>query len=183
MKGPIQILLLFGTAALLQAGCPTIPPMADFNTERYAGTWYETERFDNPFEWYTRCVSDTYISRGDGSYTVLYNRIGTWTGSNRTTEGALDIVDDTHPGYFIASFSGWIPSGDYYIIDTDYDDYSIVYSCSDMFGITQIELAWIMSRERKSLTGRERSGLYRKLRRLGIDTSQFIVSDQTGCDA
>ncbi|XP_033757335.1 apolipoprotein D-like [Pecten maximus] len=182
MTGSLQLLLILGAVSLLQATCPTIPVVADFDTERYTGTWYETERFDNPLEWYTRCVSDTYISRGDGSYTVLYNRIGTWTGTNRTTEGALDLVDG-HPGHFRASFAGWLPSGNYYIIDTDYSDYSIVYSCSDMYGITNIELAWIMSRDRSSLSSKQRSKLYRRLTTLGIDTSQFIVSDQNGCEA
>ncbi|XP_021344900.1 apolipoprotein D-like, partial [Mizuhopecten yessoensis] len=76
-----------------------------------------------------------------------------------------------------------LPSGNYYVIDTDYDNYSIVYSCSDVYGFTHVELAWIMSRERNGVTRRQRSKLYSRLSSLGIDTTQFIESDQTGCDA
>lgn len=41
------------------------------------------------------------------------------------------------------------PVGAYWILDTDYTNYSIVYSCEDfLFGAIKLEFAWILSREK-----------------------------------
>ena len=41
------------------------------------------------------------------------------------------------------------PAGDYWIIETDYHNYSVVYSCADfLFGAIKLEFAWILSREK-----------------------------------
>ena len=39
------------------------------------------------------------------------------------------------------------PSGDYWILDTDYTNYSVVYACQDFLGLIKLEFAWILSRE------------------------------------
>ena len=40
------------------------------------------------------------------------------------------------------------PSGDYWILDTDYTNYSVVYACQDfLLGAIKLEFAWILSRE------------------------------------
>ena len=38
--------------------------------------------------------------------------------------------------------------GNYQVIDTDYDNYSIVYGCDDYFGIYYTETSWLLTRER-----------------------------------
>lgn len=47
-------------------GCPVYAPMADFDKERFLGTWYEVERYFTVTELASRCVKVTYEKRADG---------------------------------------------------------------------------------------------------------------------
>ena len=39
-------------------------------------------------------------------------------------------------------------AGDYWVIDTDYDTFASVYSCSDALGLVKFEIAYILTREK-----------------------------------
>lgn len=40
------------------------------------------------------------------------------------------------------------PWGDYQVLDTDYDSFASIYSCSSLFaGIYRLEFAWILTRQ------------------------------------
>jgi len=43
-------------------------------------------------------------------------------------------------------FKWFTPKGDYRVVSTDYENYSIVYSCSKLFGFYKVEFAWILGR-------------------------------------
>jgi len=54
-------------------------------------------------------------------------------------------------------FRGWFdlqvhfpftPAGDYWLLDTDYTGYAIVYTCSDVLGLFKSEFAWLLTREK-----------------------------------
>ena len=49
------------------------------------------------------------------------------------------------PGDLIVYFYG--NPGDYWILDTDFETYTAVYSCADAPLGTRFELAWILTRE------------------------------------
>ena len=72
------------------------------------------------------------------------------------------------------------PWGNYWVLDTDYDNYTLIYSCSEILGLTHYEFAWILSRQ-KTLSDDLRKKLYAELTAYGIDTSSFKMMDQTGC--
>ena len=40
-----------------------------------------------------------------------------------------------------------MPEGDYRVVYTDYSNYTVVYSCMDIFGVAKAEYIWILSRE------------------------------------
>ncbi len=65
----MQRLLLAFT--ILLGGCTGIPdglaPVADFELQRYLGTWYEIARLDHSFERGMSNVTATYSLRDDGS--------------------------------------------------------------------------------------------------------------------
>ena len=44
----------------------------------------------------------------------------------------------------------WFPEGSYNILDTDYDNYAVIYGCDNFFwGNFHIEQAWLLNRYRK----------------------------------
>ena len=76
-------------------------------------------------------------------------------------------------------FSG-TPRANYWIVDTDYDNYSLVWSCSDVIGLVNFDFAWILSRQR-TLDANTVSMLKQKLAGFGIKTGGFMDTDQTNC--
>ena len=50
-------------------------------------------------------------------------------------------------GWCRVAFSVFQPWGNYFVVDTDYTDYAIVYSCTGILAQTYcIELVWILTR-------------------------------------
>ena len=44
-------------------------------------------------------------------------------------------------------FRWYIPAGDYRVLDTDYSNYAVIYSCADILGVAKNENVWILSRD------------------------------------
>jgi hypothetical protein len=65
------------------------------------------------------------------------------TNSNRKIAKAKATCDGSLCGVRFNIFSG---EGDYRVISTDYDNYAVVYSCTDLiFGYTFVGL-WVLAR-------------------------------------
>ena len=67
----------------------------------------------------------------------------------------------------------------YWVVDTDYDNYTLVWSCTDVL-LANLEFAWILSRKR-TLDDATVERLKQKLASFGVKTSGFLVTDQTNC--
>merc|ERR1712130_517989 len=62
--------------------------------------------------------------------------------------GSAYVPDPELPGELLVQFPG-NPEGSYWILETDYHNYSVVYSCTDfLFGAIKLEFAWILAREK-----------------------------------
>jgi len=72
------------------------------------------------------------------------------------------------------------PYGNYWVLDTDYDNYTFIYSCSGVLGITHYEFAWILSRH-PNITDDTKTKLFNEAEAFGIDTTHFRFQDRTGC--
>lgn len=44
-------------------------------------------------------------------------------------------------------FNWYIPAGDYRVLNTDYENYSVIYSCMNLLNVAKIENVWILSRD------------------------------------
>ena len=61
------------------------------------------------------------------------------------------VLADTGDASLIVSFSGEMPKSsdkpNYTVLDTDYETYSIVYSCGDVLGLASFDFLWILAPE------------------------------------
>ena len=72
------------------------------------------------------------------------------------------------------------PYGNYWVLDTDYKTYTLIYSCTNILGISHFEFAWILGRQRtmdQAIVDR----LFAEFKSYNIDVGHFIKADQTGC--
>lgn len=67
------------------------------------------------------------------------------------------------------------------VLDTDYENFAVIWSCSGIGPIGHTESAWVMTRERLP-AGPVLQRAYGVLDRFGIRRSFFIETDQQNCD-
>ena len=67
--------------------------------------------------------------------------------------------------------------GNYQVIDTDYTNYAIVYSCTQ-FLFTKNEIVWILGRQ-KTMDATTLKNAQDKVKNLGISTSSLINVNQS----
>merc|ERR1712055_1154847 len=134
----IAALSFLVTGCLSQPGgatrnkCPPKPPtIQESNATEYLGIWYEQRRFPAFFQLNTRCVRATYGPCPDPDQ-----------------PGACDDKPDRVSVLNVATKANGNLEGSYWILETDYHNYSVVYSCTDfLFGAIKLEFAWILARE------------------------------------
>merc|ERR1719333_1305629 len=120
--------------------CDTVPGLPFiFEADRYMGNWYnQMHAKDQPFQ------SDSWVC-SQASYRDLDAETGTFTvynsGESRFYGPRFGVIGDgLYPADTISQFGEgqmfvkffdqeYYDSPNYQIIDTDYDTYSIVYSC------------------------------------------------------
>ena len=128
-------------------GCQYPEVVQDFQTEAYLGRWYEQARdIEFRFE-HGICATANYKLNDDGTIRVRNNEYDDtkekWGGGT----GKAHFVDESKDeGYLKVKFVSLQPAGDYKVIGTDYDNYSVVYSCTNLAGLYSFENVWILSR-------------------------------------
>ena len=112
-------------------------------------------------------------------------------GTPNVAEGSATLGEPNNPskpGKLIVRFDGQpaftqSTTTNYNILDTDYDSYAIVYSCSQkFFGLLKSELLWILTRERHPSASVIRNATA-IIERQGIDTKRLRQTRQTNCPA
>ena len=140
----LLILAIAANADWFWGGCPSVNIQQNFELNKYLGKWYEIGRVKNvPYTASTRCGTAEYELQEDGTLKVIntclldsgyYPAIGT------------AYCEDNGTGQCYVRFSRFQPWGDYKVLETDYDNYSVVWSCSS-FWLFHVEYSWILARE------------------------------------
>ncbi len=127
--------------------CPSFKYELDtFDVENYVGKWYEIARHvQTPFQ-KGDCGTAEYTLLENGSIKVVNTEYT--NGQVNQAFGEANRTDD--PFKLKISFGTSIISklfkGDYRVVDTDYKNYSLVYSCTDIF-FGKFYFVWIIARE------------------------------------
>lgn len=153
----------FGT----RASCPAIRTKTDFDIPKvkfeqlpfiyvmpqgklqfqYTGVWYQVEgiaSFFQPAD--TSCVKATYTQRDDLSVYVRNEGIYKNGQEYKDICGYAESTDSNNPGALKLHFPG-TPEGDYWVLDTDYENFSAVYSCGTILGLVKLEYAFLLTRD------------------------------------
>ncbi|XP_057364420.1 apolipoprotein D-like [Daphnia carinata] len=135
--------------------CPKLDVVRDFDLHRYLGLWYEIESYPAVFSSFASCTTANYSLLPDGNVRVI-NR------SFNTSSKGFDMVDGTarlieplkreaklgvvFPGN---RFSRPVPAdGNYWVLSTDYVNYSVVWSC-ETFNGKSFQFLWHLNRHRQ----------------------------------
>merc|ERR1712127_164724 len=146
--------------------CPKIP-VFDLDLDSYKGTWYEMAKFPNAYQPGLKCTTQilsTFINDSTGQVEptkvkVVNSGFSNFLGLNKsvTIDGFAALKNPETPNQLKLKFNIVIlgqqvfttPDGDYNVLKTNYDGYSLIYTCSESnYGIftRKSETAWIMSR-------------------------------------
>lgn len=157
--------------------CPVVETQSTLNVTQYLGKWYEIQKFPAIFE-KGSCVRAEYSLKSNGRVKVDNRYIE--NGYETHAIGEAWVPDPNHPAVLNVQFNPAIPPAQYKVIETDYESYSLVFSCEDVGGFIDFQFAWILS---KKLTLPEElvNRLKQKLQSYQVDVSAFIVSDQNNC--
>jgi len=120
---------------------------------------------------------------------VINQAVNTFTGASQEAEGTAILnnpTDPSVPGELIVNFDSQpeftrASSTNYNVIETDYDQFSIVYSCNN-YGFMKSEILWVLTR--KQFPGKELiEYIYNKIKYLGLNTRRLRKTVQKGCPA
>ncbi|XP_063701908.1 apolipoprotein D [Culicoides brevitarsis] len=173
--------------------CPNYPSMPKFNVTKFLGKWLEVERSFYLPEIATGCASMTFenstarLDEGKPQLELAIKTINLWTGAPSVSLGNAILEHDRSSIMNVqlqsrlpAAISRLLPgSGKYQVLYTDYDNFAILWSCSN-FGIAFTDQIWLLGRE-KDYTLEIRTKIYDALRQLGLDSDRLIVSKNKDC--
>ncbi|XP_034834497.1 apolipoprotein D-like [Maniola hyperantus] len=166
---------------LFPGACPDVAVTTDFDASRYLGKWYEAEKYFAAFEFGGKCITANYGLKDNGVVSVLNKQISTYTGMKSAIEGEAMQVSRSDEAKLSVRFPS-LPvniAAPYWVVDTDYDSYSLVWSCYD-FGIFHTRNAWILTRERNPPM-EVLDKVYTAADKNNINRAYFLRTDQKNC--
>ncbi|KAJ6644087.1 Apolipoprotein D [Pseudolycoriella hygida] len=128
-----SLLLVTCAENISDSGCPVRPIFKPFDLQKYLGRWYELARYDIYFEKGCDCGYADYTLNDDGSVHVknCCKRLPNTTPSCTIGKAVISYPNASPiEGKISVAFRGLEPKeSNYWILDTDYDNFVIVYFC------------------------------------------------------
>ncbi|NWX86805.1 APOD protein, partial [Nothoprocta ornata] len=158
--------------------CPDPPVQENFDMAKYVGKWYEIEKLPSNFE-KGRCIQAHYMQDENGKLKVINKELQS-NGKFKEIEGEITYMDVKEPAKMGISFNWFTPSAPYWVISTDYENYSLVYSCTNIIWLFHVNYAWILSRA-PEMHPETVTNLKSLLQSYKIDTDKMMPTDQLNC--
>ncbi|XP_068196919.1 apolipoprotein Da, duplicate 1 [Antennarius striatus] len=158
--------------------CPEPSVQLAFNLKQFMGRWFEIAKLPAQFE-KGRCIEDNFTLTTENSFRVSSSEV--LKGEIRKIDGTGVVQDPKHPAKLGMSYSYVLPYSPYWILSTDYVNYALVYSCTDILRIFHVDFAWIMGRTRtlpEATVWKAKETFMNN----NIDVSRMTATKQQGCD-
>lgn len=168
-------------SGMKMGGCPDFPVKENFDVNRFMTTWYEIERSDVFYGRGLKCGKSEMSRNAAGNVDVRNS--GTTIANGQVTEktGVATIPDANQPAK-MSLRTGRMPwPVNYWVLDTDYDAYSVIYSCKG-FGAFHFDIVWILSRHQAGLSTEHSNIARAKITQLGMDITRLKPQSQEGCN-
>uniref|UniRef100_A0A1L8EC70 Apolipoprotein D n=1 Tax=Haematobia irritans TaxID=7368 RepID=A0A1L8EC70_HAEIR len=163
--------------------CPSnIEVMPCFDICQYMGNWYEYAKYPTYFETSGVCVKAEYWLKDDGSSVGIKNSLVNATnGSYQEIQGTGTVVSN---GKLLINFpvsASYEVCSNYWVLDTDYTTYSVVYSCQNLEnGQGSSTSLWILTRDHLPLLSSiEKAATV--IRKNGLSLDPLFFTNQLDC--
>ncbi|KAL1123305.1 hypothetical protein AAG570_002391 [Ranatra chinensis] len=162
--------------------CPDKRAMPGFDVDRFMGTWYEAERYFTVLEAGSRCARTNYTKAVDGRVLVSNEITNRLTGIKRVLDGEIrNLVKGGESKLKVKYSTLPFPfETEYSVLETDYDNYAVVWSCSGLGPLVNTQTAWVMTRDRQPLQTVLQKA-YGVLDKNKISRTFFVKADQQDC--
>ncbi|KRT81549.1 hypothetical protein AMK59_5025, partial [Oryctes borbonicus] len=153
--------------------CPRQPLVENFDIKKFVGYWYEIERSFNVVELAAKCLSIDIFPNKRGQLRIIATSTNKWSGKENTAVGVA-VPGRRDASIYQYKTSSILPNqlrpsvGAYQVIATDYDNYAVIWSCSD-YTLFYRDFIWIFGRKRE-IDVNTRATVYDLLTKRGIDT-------------
>ncbi|CAM1310832.1 Uncharacterised protein at_DN0309 [Pycnogonum litorale] len=132
--------------------CPSLPVLKNFNFKKFQGTWYVMDIIFPMFSQPRReCITYTFKETIEGGMAAIER--GTFDGYIRAPD-SVGLVRTVNPFYHNVfelrhrvGMKKAGTSGMYYVLDTDYRHFALLWMCSD-YNVFRNERLWILSRRK-----------------------------------
>ena len=144
LRVSLATLALFGLAsARIVPGQCTEPELKDnFEATSYIGRWFEIQRDNGQTQEAGYECQNAIISLQDDGLLALKNSM--YNIETKDFQFVTGTAACTGAHCAVTIFGN---KGDYRVLDTDYESYSLVYACSNVDESNKKVAAWILSRE------------------------------------
>jgi len=131
-------------------GCPDVTGTANFDASKYLGVWYQLSALPFAFTSSTdRCVLANYTALADGNIGVNNSGISQSSGARYGAVGEASLIDGNTNGELDVQFflkPSTTGSPNYFILDTNYGEYTLVWSCRSLY-FAHVPQLWILNRQ------------------------------------
>ncbi|XP_017465555.1 PREDICTED: apolipoprotein D-like [Rhagoletis zephyria] len=161
--------------------CPCdVTVQSNFNVSAYLGVWYEYAKYPVYFEADGKCVKAEYTLKDNGEVGVVNSMINVTDNELTDIVGYAVEVENAKLKVTFPVTPAFNATTNYWVLSTDYVNYSVVYSCQTAGGSSHYTIVWILTRE-QSPSEEFITKAKDVLTQNGVSLSELVVTDQSNC--